>query len=36
MRLLLLVDNAQSVVIAQSHDEFGQFFIRDAGSKLAI
>jgi hypothetical protein len=26
----------QAVVIAQGHDEFGQFFIRNAGAKLAV
>jgi hypothetical protein len=30
------MDDAKPVVIAQGHDEFGQFFIRDTGAKLTI
>ena len=36
VRLFLLVDDAQAVVISQSHDEFGQLFVRNAGAKLAV
>ena len=36
MGLLLLVDDAEAVVVAQGNDKLGEFVIRDAGAKLAI